>query len=438
MSDPIPKVGYLVKTFPKISETFILREVLALEAAGVTLEIFALRRPGEKKIHSLAAQVLARVNYIPSRLLFQPLAMLWPQLLLLLTQPLGYLRAARFAWRHRPGANLKDFFQAGCLARLLARRGIHHLHVHFINKPATIAELVRLMIGTPLSITAHAKDIYLSDQAELRRKMARAKFIVTCNDYNRRYLQQHVAADGPPVLRIYHGLDANLFYTNGAERESANAPLILSVGRLREKKGFPTLLAACRLLKIAGRKFHCVIVGYGPLQEELERQIDEFELRENVALTGMLTQDEVIALYKRATLFVLPCQVTEDGDRDGIPNVLAEAMAMELPVISTPVAGIPELIESLVDGLLVRPEDPGGLAAAMTRLLEQPQLRRRLGQAARGKVHRLFSAQRNAEQLQALFLSAMQQAPVAAASDEAGKPLSLDMLSSSASGKGLR
>lgn len=400
MNNPSLRVGYLVKTFPKISETFILREVLALEKAGVELEIFALHRPEEKKIHALAGRVRARVKYIPTRLLEQPLVMLWSQLLLLLTHPVGYWCAVRFALRHQ--AKIKEILQAGCLAWSLRRAKIEHLHVHFINEPASVAELVQLMTGMVLSITAHAKDIYLSPRSELARKMKRAKFVVTCNDYNREFLQQ-AAPDGPPVLRIYHGLDAELFSDDGLDREGAQAPMILSVGRLREKKGFPILLAACHLLKIAGRRFRCVIAGYGPLQDELERQIEKFGLQGNVALTGMLTQDEVIALYKRATLFVLPCQITEDGDRDGIPNVLIEAMAMELPVVTTRVAGIPELVDHERNGLLVQSEDPVSLTAAITRLLDRPHLRSDLGTRARRTVLQHFCAERNALLLRDLF-----------------------------------
>jgi len=400
------KIAYLVKTFPKISETFILREILALENDGVELEIFALRRPAESKTHAIASQVRAKVNYVPSRFVERPLALIWAQLVLLLFHPIRHLRALRFILRRRESARFKDFMQAGYLARLLQRAKLPHLHVHFINKPAGVAEIVRLLIGMPYSVTAHAKDIYLSPERELARKIATAKFVVTCTDHNRQFLQR-IAAGAAPIVKIYHGLDLRLFRQNGAPGERAEAPLILSIGRLREKKGFPCLLDACRLLKIGGHRFRCVIVGYGPMRAALERRITELNLEGDVSLSGMLTLDEVIGLYRQATLFVLPCQVTEDGDRDGIPNVLAEAMAMELPVVSTDVSGIPELIQHMKDGLLVRPEDPTALAAVIMRLLDQPGLRRELGRAAREKVCRLFSAEHNAAQLKTLFFGAV-------------------------------
>lgn len=396
------KVGYLVKTFPKISETFILREVLALEAAGVELEIFALRQPEEEKTHALAAQVRARVSYLPWRLRREPLTLLWAQLVMLLTHPIGYCRALAFPLRHRHADRTQDFLQAACLAWRLRRDRIDHLHVHFINKPADVAALAQRMTGVPMSITAHAKDIYLTADAELARKMGQARFVVTCNEYNRRYLQER-SPEGVSLLRIYHGIDPQYFRPNWTQGGAAEIPMILSVGRLREKKGFFCLLDACRLLNVGGQPFRCVIAGYGPLRAQLEQRIAEYGLTDKVSLTGVLTQDEIVELYRQATLFALPCQITEDGDRDGIPNVLIEAMAMELPVVTTNVSGIPELVDHNRNGLLLKPENPVALAAALKRLLDRPELRKELGQAARQKVTRYFSMQRNSELLRDLF-----------------------------------
>ncbi len=273
----------------------------------------------------------------------------------------------------------------------MLRAKVAHLHAHFINEPAGVAELVHLLTGIPYSVTAHAKTS-ICRPAELVRKMAKAKFIVTCNDYNRRYL----TPDGRRCadIKIYHGLDARLFQADAAVYPSAEASLVLSVGRLRPKKGFHCLVDACGLLKIGGHEFRCMIAGYGPLRGELETRIAKLGLEDTVSLTDMLTQGEVIALYKQASLFVLPCRITADGDRDGIPNVLAEAMAMELPVVSTNIAGIPELVEHNRTGILVRPEDPVELAAAIARLLDQPQLREELGKAGRERVCQMFAAEK--------------------------------------------
>jgi glycosyltransferase involved in cell wall biosynthesis len=400
---PQAKIAYLMKSFPKISETFILREILALEEAGMDLQVYSLQLPQEKKSHVAASQVRANVQYIPSSFFDNPIGFLRANFLLVLANPLRYFRALHFLVQRPEAGRFEDFVQACHLALTIRALGLRHLHAHFINKPAAVAELVHLLIGLPYSITAHAKDIYLSPPEELTRKMQRAKFVVTCNDYNREFVE-NLSTNGTPVFRIYHGLDAAQFCPEPRAEPVEERPMLLSVGRLREKKGFPCLLDACRFLKIGGHRFRCVIVGYGPLKEDIERRIAELGLGDVVSLTGMLTQDEVIDLYKRATIFVLPCQVTENGDRDGIPNVLAEAMVMKLPVVSTSVSGIPELVEHMQNGILVRPEDPAGLAAAIARLLDQPRLREELGKVGRERVCRQFSAQDNAAQLKALFM----------------------------------
>ena len=398
------RIAYLVKTFPKISETFILREILALQDQDVDLQIYALRHPEESKSHSINSEVRAPVSYLPRSFAEKAASMLWAQLLLLLCRPAAYLHAMVFLVGRAESGRYQDFLQATYLALALLRAKVAHLHAHFINEPAGVAELVHLLTGIPYSVTAHAKDIYLSPQAELVRKMAKAKFIVTCNDYNRRYLTQ-MGAD-VPIIKIYHGLDARLFQADAAVYPSAEASLVLSVGRLRPKKGFHCLVDACGLLKIGGHEFRCMIAGYGPLRGELETRIAKLGLEDTVSLTDMLTQGEVIALYKQASLFVLPCRITADGDRDGIPNVLAEAMAMELPVVSTNIAGIPELVEHNRTGILVRPEDPVELAAAIARLLDQPQLRKELGKAGRERVCQMFAAEKNAAQLKSWFVGA--------------------------------
>jgi glycosyltransferase involved in cell wall biosynthesis len=245
------------------------------------------------------------------------------------------------------------------------------------------------MAGLKYSISAHAKDIYLSSATSLRRKLASAAFTVTCTEHNRAYLAA-VAPDAH-VLRMYHGVDTDCLRPVHAARAPASPPLVLSVGRLRAKKGFSTLIEACALLRAAGADFRVQIVGYGPERAALEAAISERRLEDTIELTGKLDHDEVIRRYAAADLFVLPCMVLADGDRDGIPNVLLEAMAMELPVISTAVSGIPELIADGQNGVLVAPERPALLATAMQRLLGDAGLRARLGAAARTTVQAKFS-----------------------------------------------
>lgn len=408
MTDAPMRTGILVKTYPKVSETFILEEILGLERLGLPLHIYSLSLPTDNVFHRAGERVQARISYVPSVSPRTLLSLLADHARLLFRHPFRYLDTCAYTLRTAGPGRLWQFLRAGALAALCRRHGITHLHTHFISDPTTIAELVRYFTGLPFSISAHAKDIYLSAAGELRRKMAAARFTVTCTEYNLQHLAA-IAASGTRVQRMYHGIDLGRFCPDvDAIRDKATVisshPLLLSVGRLREKKGFPTLIAACRKLMDAGIAFDCRIVGYGPEQERLQHLIDTQGLTDRVQLLGKLTQDEVIRLYRSATMFVLPCRIASDGDRDGIPNVLLEAMAMALPVISTPISGIPEVVEDHQTGLLVPPGDASALATAMLSILTQTGMGQKLGQAARARVSSRFSNEINVLQLSRLIL----------------------------------
>ena len=400
-------IGYLVKTYPKVSETFILREILELEQQGVALHIFALRHSQEEIVHDITSQVKAAVTYAPFPLKQHRMQLLWAHAALGLRRPLRYAQALWFALRRHEPEAFEEWSQAGYLAWVISRMKVRRLHAHFINKAAGVAELVHLLLDMPYSVTAHAKDIYLSEAAVLDRKMRRAEFVITCTEYNRRLLQE-ISTSETPIYRIYHGLDPARFSppaTRDARADSNDdCPMILSVGRLRPKKGFLGLLEACRMLRDAGYRFCCDIVGYGPQEDKLRTRIRELELDGVATLRGTLSQEALIAEYRRATLFVLPCQIAADGDRDGIPNVLIEAMAMELPVISTTASSIPELVQHRRNGLLAPPETPRELAAMMQQLLDDAALRRQLGRAGRETVCRHFASAHNTEAVKALLL----------------------------------
>lgn len=400
---PQPTIAYLVKTFPKLSETFILQEILALEEQGMHLHLYALQPPQEDITHAVTARVQAPVTYLPPLATSALRRLLFAHTRLLLRHPWRYATTLHFMWRRPEEPRWSDFFQAGYLAWRLETQRIRHLHVHFANQPAGVAELAHAFSGISYSITAHAKDIYLSPPDILARKMHSARFVVTCTEYNRKFLDD-IGSHGTPIHRIYHGIDPQRFCPPaGQPRTGDPCPIILSVGRLREKKGFLTLLHACHLLSRQGYRLRCEIVGYGPQQAELEQRITALRLHDTVFLIGRLTQEALLDRYRQATLFVLPCQVMDDGDRDGIPNVLMEAMAMQLPVVSTPVSGIPELIEHQRSGLLVPPQNPQALAEALRWLLEQPHWRQALGQAGRTRVCQAFATQANIVQLHALL-----------------------------------
>jgi glycosyltransferase involved in cell wall biosynthesis len=383
-------VALLTKTFPKLSETFVLREILGLERRGHALRIYALAAPEDAESQRAAREVRAPVAYVPRAGVRSMVQFARAHALTLLAHPIRYVGALLAALRREESHRTSDFLRAGWLAADLRCAGVAHLHVHFASEPAAVAELAARMAGVPYSISAHAKDIYLSSATTLRRKLTGAAFTVTCTEHNR----THLAAIAPRarVLRMHHGVDVERLQVP-TERVTATTatPLVLSVGRLRAKKGFRTLIEACALLRATGCDFRVQIVGYGPDRAMLESVIAEHRLQHIVELTGKLDHDEVVRRYAVADLFVLPCTVLADGDRDGIPNVLLEAMAMALPVISTAVSGIPELVADGRNGVLVPPERPALLAAAMQRVLSDAVLRSRLGAAARATVQARFS-----------------------------------------------
>jgi glycosyltransferase involved in cell wall biosynthesis len=425
------KIAYLVKTFPKLSETFVLNEILELERQGLELHIFSLREPTESKVHPAVADVRGPVTYVrswytplpapPDRVPFEKLAhkvqMSEERRFMFLHHPIWSLRTWLFqvrsgvgkrylhqALQAKCGTRKRYFYQALALARELRRGGFTHLHAHFANEPTSVAELAHRLAGCRFSFTAHAKDIYLTDQEELARKIAAAEFVVTCTGFNQNYLKE-IAYSSTPVHLSYHGVDLTRFSCEAANsrKHRTATPVILSVGRFCEKKGFTYLIQACHQLKQKGRHFVCRIVGFGPLQKQLEELIETLRLQDSVLLVGKMTQDKLVQEYRQAHLFVLPCLVTDDGDRDGIPNVLVEAMAMRIPVVSTSVSGIVELIDHMENGLLVPEKDLEALSAAMETLLDDSCLRERLGANGRQKVIARFSLNHNTAKLRWLF-----------------------------------
>ncbi|MBW4647609.1 MAG: glycosyltransferase [Kastovskya adunca ATA6-11-RM4] len=413
MNNSTKKIGYLLLGYPKLSETFILNEILELENQGLSLQIFSLRHSIDKKIHLDVKKVKAKVTYIPSlhpKFIFKDAArLLWAHLKLFLQNPKRYINTFRF---HRSRSEIKsihanDFLQAGYLALDLKKAGISHLHAHFADIPASLAEVAYRFCEIPYSFTAHAKDIYLSPPETLARRINEAKFVLTCTKYNQKYLQD-ISGNSSSVHLAYHGLNLNRFQPSLMTEPVKNEmPLILSIGRFCEKKGFPDLLKACHLLKQNGHQFQCEIVGYGSLQDQIEQLITKFGLDDVVTLVGQLTQDELVELYRQADIFVLACRVAEDGDRDGIPNVLIEAMAMKTPVISTNISAIAELIDHRVTGILVPQKNPQALAKELETLITQPELLQQLQQAGRAKVRQMFSTTRNVKQVKDLLLEAL-------------------------------
>jgi len=404
-STAAPRVGYVLKRFPRLSETFVLNEILELERQGTDVEIFSLLRPPPEPHHALLDRLRARVWYMPEEIVSASLAAGPASVDEIVGPRLGQL-GALFAGKTSE-AVARLHLKAANVAMLAAALGVEHLHAHFASDATRVALLAGRLARLPFSFTAHARDIYNvyvdrdTDDLRRRQSIAEAKFVVTVSDCNVAHLRQVARLeDAGRVRRLYNGVDLARFQPGGEMREPG---LFLAVGRLIKKKGYPDLIEACRLLRDQGARFRCAIVGDGPLRPVLSDRIDELGLEREVDLMGAQPQEAVIALMGRATALVLPAMLAANGDRDGLPTVLLEALASGLPAISTELGGIPEIIDHEVTGLLVQPQDPRSLSAAMARLLADPTLAEMLAQNGRAKAAAVFDLRRNVAELRRLF-----------------------------------
>lgn len=416
VNDRPPVLGMILKGYPRISETFIAHEIRLLEEAGLAIRILSMRPGREAITHPVVRAIRARVDYLPETFWKNAPRLLYRNSLLCLRRPRRYAAGLKLALRRlgRSGnpASLRHFLQAGWLVeKLLAGSGIAHFHAHFAHSPASVALYASALSGLPFSFTAHAKDIYTTDPAQLREKIARASFVVTCTRYNARHLGRIAGGLSTPIHCFYHGIDTRFFDSGPELRFTARPPYrILTVARLIAKKGIPTILRALARLKSEGLPFDYTLVGEGPEREKVEGLVRGLGLGGGCRLAGTLAHEAVREEYRRADLFVLASEVAADGDRDGIPNVLVEAMSMGVPVAATRVSAIPELVADEETGLLVSPGDEEALAAAMRRLLVDRELRRRVLPAARARVRAEFDNRRLAGELALLHRQALEQA----------------------------
>ncbi|HET6694179.1 MAG TPA: glycosyltransferase, partial [Pedococcus sp.] len=346
-SDPSgPRVGYVLKMYPRFSETFILTEILAMEALGADVEIFSLRTPVDGHFHEALAQVRAPVTYLQRPL--KPTD-LWDTLRLGGAQLPGSLESAL---PHLLAVDPEDAAQAVELASLVVAHGVDHLHAHFASVAATVARLAARMAGVTYSFTAHAKDVFHDEvnPAELGQKLADAAAAVTISDYNLAFLTSTYGARADRVVRIYNGLDLEALLPSVPLRRP---PRVVGVGRLVEKKGFDRLLDALALMVRDGRTVRLDLVGAGPEEEALRARTAALGLTGVVTFHGPLPQGRALALIKGAAALAAPCVVGADGNRDGLPTVVLEGLALGTPVVATPVTGIPEAVVDGRTGLLV-------------------------------------------------------------------------------------
>lgn len=384
-----PPLAVLVKGWPRLSETFIAQELVALEEQGVAFEIWSLRHPTDIKRHPLHERLQARVHYLPEYLYEEP-ERVWAARDVARKLP-GYAKAYEI-WRADLRRDItpnrvRRFGQACVLAAEMSD-DVLAMYSHFLHTPSSVARYAGIMRGMPWSFAAHAKDIWTSPDWEIAEKLSDqsfgAAFGATCTRFGAEHLQ--AMSDGTPVDLIYHGLDLTRF-PEPPERvwRTSDAPLkLMSVGRLVEKKGFDNLIAALSLLP-ADLDWHFTHIGGGALGDKLQAQAAEAGIGDRITWRGACDQPEVIAEMRVSDLFVLPSRVAKDGDRDGLPNVLMEAASQRLPILSTPVSAIPEFIDDGIHGRLSS-DHPRDLAAAIVDIARSPD---HVAEMAEAALHRL-------------------------------------------------
>ena len=399
-------VAIVLKGYPRLSETFIAQEIHALERRGLPLRLYSLRHPTDPAVHPVHEEIAAPVTYLPEYLKDAPRRVLrgWAR-----ARRLPGYRAARDTFlrdlrRDRTPNRLRRFGQACVLAAELPA-DVGRIYAHFLHTPASVARYAAVMTGLPWCVSAHAKDIWTTPAWEKREKLAAADWAVTCTAAGR----DHLAGLAPgKVDLVYHGLDLARFPAPSTPRphrdgaDPADPVVLVSVGRAVEKKGYDDLLDALARLP-ADLHWRFVHIGGGALGPALRAKAERLGLAERIDWQGAQPQAQVLDACRRADLFVLASRVAADGDRDGLPNVLMEAQSQGIACISTTVSAIPELIEADVTGVLVPPQDPAALAAALERLIRAPEDRLRLGAAGQRRVHDRFSMTAGIDLLAARF-----------------------------------
>ena len=399
-----PRIAVVLKGYPRLSETFIAQEIRALELRGFELCIVSLRHPYDPATHPIHAEIEAPVLYLPEYVHDD-----WPRVLRALVRSCwrpGFWRAlitfARDLWRDPTRNRLRRFGQALVMACEVPAT-VRLYYTHFMHTPASVSYYAAMITRTRWSLSAHAKDIWTIPRWEVCEKLASADWIVTCTDANHRYLSELSDAEDKVAL-VYHGLDFSRFDQSPATRpahdgcDQDNTVNLISVGRAVDKKGYDYLLAALARLPptLHWRLKH---IGGGELLPDLQQQASELGVDGRIDWLGGLPQTEVLAAYRDADLFVLPSKISDDGDRDGLPNVLMEAQSQSLACLSTNISGIPELIVHAETGWLVEQRDTQALGEALEMLIRDPGLRYRLGQAGFARVRQDFSMEHGIDRL---------------------------------------
>lgn len=402
------KLAYLVSRFPKISETFILYEIIELRKLGFEIDIFPLVREREDVQHPEVTSLTSRTHYYS--VLSAPVIL--AQLYWLTRRPIRYFVALWNVIRGNAGSlkflirGLVAFFLAGLFAKEIQRRGIGHIHAHWATHPALAAYVVHRLTDLPYSFTAHAHDIYV-EQAMLREKIVDSDFVVTISEFNRRFLTSLYGQEVAKKIDVIHcGIDLDIFQPRETS-EKADQFTLICVASLEEKKGHKYLIEACAQLIKKGVALKCLLVGDGDLRTELEAMIRQHDLSEHVQLLGRQPRHRVGELLAQSHVLVLPSIVTSKGKMEGIPVALMEALAMQMPVVATDISGVSELVEHNVTGLLVPEKDASALAVAIDVIRQDADAAAELGKRGRQKVFAEFDLRANTEALSERFLASI-------------------------------
>ncbi len=390
--------AYLFERFPSFGQTFCYREVAELARQGVTPPIFSIRKPKDEPPQDWDKRIVEGVDYLPEEeeLLDEVRRASQKERLT------GEVIAALSEWGRRP--DFLRLYQAVHVGVRLRQMRIDHVHAHFAGMAARTAFWIQKFFGISFSFTGHANDIFAPRNFEigLRSLVDAARVIITETDFAEKFLRERFPEHADRIHRIYNGLTIAGF--RRANFSSAS-PLIVAVGRLIDKKRFADLIRACRLLMERGRSFRCEIIGEGPLEKELHQQIHDLDLQNYVKLLGPKPQHEIAEHLAMGTVFVLPSVIDASGGMDNLPTVIMEAMATGLPVISTPIGGIPEMVVQNETGMLVPAGDSSALASAIERVIADLSLARRLGENGYKRANELFSIEKNVRELLATIIN---------------------------------
>jgi len=400
------RLGYMVTMFPRLSETFILGEILELEKLGFSITVFTRKPLINNPVHGDLSQVKNKVIELGVEGFGKWIPTFWDNLIVLLIRPRGYIKAFKLAVKKRMGSVMRKFFIGTRVARNLVKRDIPHIHAHFAADNAKIAYFASIITGKDFSFTAHAKDIWVkSTPSSLKKLLEAAKFAVTICKYNLDYLTS-LTSQPEKLHLVYNGINREKFNLSTRVKKNRKDWFeLIAVGRLVPKKGLNILIEACKQLREKKVKFRCRLVGDGELYAELSTSILKNDLQDLVFLEGPCSQELLIEKFlSQADILVMPCVVTPDGDRDGIPTVILEAMFMGIPVVTTPIAGIPEIIEHHKTGILVEPGSSEDLAKGIYSLIQEGKLHKRISSQGLAKVSEIFDGKKNVKQLAQLFM----------------------------------